>query len=83
MFYFLCVYFLFEFIDLQKFCFVTVTKDIPVNTPNLNIWNLKTKQSVKSYVQKNHSKWYSNKSFTSINATHLLSFHFFYFPLVC
>ncbi|KZS13027.1 Eukaryotic translation initiation factor 2A [Daphnia magna] len=34
-----------------------VTKDIPVNTPNLNIWNLKTKQSVKSYVQKNHSKW--------------------------
>ncbi|XP_046444470.1 eukaryotic translation initiation factor 2A-like isoform X2 [Daphnia pulex] len=34
-----------------------VTKDIPVNTPNLHIWNLQTKQSVKSYVQKNHSKW--------------------------
>nr|CAH0104423.1 unnamed protein product [Daphnia galeata] len=34
-----------------------VTKDIPVNTPNLHIWNVKTTQCVKSYVHKSHSKW--------------------------
>lgn len=34
-----------------------VTKDIPVNTPNLHIWNLNTKQVVKSFVQKSQSKW--------------------------
>ena len=34
-----------------------VTKDTPQNTPNLHIWKLETKESVKSYVQKKHKGW--------------------------
>lgn len=34
-----------------------MTKDTPVNTPNLHIWNLASKESVKSYVQKRHTGW--------------------------
>jgi len=34
-----------------------VTKDTPVNTPNLHIWNIKTKESIKSYVQKRNTGW--------------------------
>lgn len=34
-----------------------VTKDNPANTPNLHIWNLQTKESVKSYVQKRNTGW--------------------------
>lgn len=34
-----------------------VTKDTPQNTPNLHIWHLETKTSVKSYVQKKTNGW--------------------------
>ena len=34
-----------------------MTKDVPVNTPNLHIWNLASGESVKCYVQKKHTGW--------------------------
>ena len=42
----------------MKYVFLcSVTKDTPVNTPNLHIWNIKTKESIKSYVQKRNTGW--------------------------
>ena len=45
----------------NSFIISTVTKDQAAGTPNLNLWNVRTGELIKGFVQKKQQGWYAKK----------------------